>query len=119
MKIEDIPEVTKRGYLIGLDGRKFWIPNEHLAMSLYLQGFEAVIMKMAMFLYSEELNKKGIYFKQLAFVHDEWVVETYPEYADEVGKTMVESIRNAGKLFSVNCPLDGQYRVGSSWAMVH
>jgi len=119
LKTEDIPEVTKRGYLIGLDGRKLWIPNEHLAMSLYLQGFEAVIMKMAMFLYSEELNKKGIYFKQLAFVHDEWVVETYPEYADEVGKTMVESIRNAGKLFSVNCPLDGQYRVGSSWAMVH
>lgn len=119
LKKEDIPRATKAGYLVGLDGRKLWIPNEHLAMSLYLQGFEAVIMKKAMQLYQADLKAKGIPFKQVAFVHDEFQVETKWEYAEEVGKAIVNSIKKAGEIYKVNCPLDGEYKVGRTWAETH
>jgi DNA polymerase I len=119
LRTEEIPAQTKKGYLIGLDGRKLWIPNEHLAMSLYLQGFEAVIMKEAMRIYSSNLTKQGVYFKQVAFVHDEFQVETLVEYADVVGKAIVDGIKEAGINLNSNCPLDGEYKVGQSWAQTH
>ena len=119
LKKTDIPEAAKRGYLIGLDGRKIWIPNEHLAMSIYLQGFEAVIMKQAMKVYHEELVARKINFKQCSFTHDEFQVETDPANADIVGQAMVKGIVEAGKMFGTNCPLDGEYKVGTSWAETH
>lgn len=119
LKKEDIPKATKKGYLIGLDGRKLWIPNEHLAMSLYLQGFEAVIMKKAMQLYQEELRSKNIPFKQVAMIHDEYQIETLREYGSVVGQAVVNGIRNAGALYNSNCPLDGEFKVGNTWAETH
>lgn len=119
LKEYEIPEATKKGYLVGLDGRKLWIPNEHLAMSLYLQGFEAVIMKYAMCIYSETLRRKNIPFKQVNFVHDEFQVETPKEYAHDVGQAIVDAIRIAGEKLKSNCPLDGEYKIGRSWAETH
>lgn len=119
LKEEDIPAAAAAGYLVGIDGRKLWIPSEHLAMSLYLQGFEAVIMKMAMALYSSELKKQGVVFKQMAFVHDEFQIATLPETADLVGQTVVSSIQKAGEMLGSKCPLDGEYKLGMSWAQCH
>jgi DNA polymerase-1 len=119
LRLKDIPAATKQGYLIGLDGRKLWIPNEHLAMSMYLQGFEAVIMKLAMAYYQDELTKKGVPFKQVAFVHDEFQIETYKEFGETVGKAVVNGIRKAGETLNSNCPLDGEYKVGTTWATTH
>lgn len=119
LKQKDIPKATKQGYLVGLDGRKLWIPSEHLAMSLYLQGFEAVIMKKAMVLYQEELKSKGIPFKQVAYVHDELQVECLKEYGDIVGQSIVRAIENAGKIYKSNCPLEAGYKVGKSWSETH
>ncbi len=119
LKKKDMPEAVKKGYLIGLDGRKLWLPSEHLAMSIYLQGFEAVIMKQAMRNYHEELRSKRIPFKQCSFTHDEFQVETSPETADIVGQSMVKGIVEAGTNFRTNCPLDGEYKVGRTWAETH
>ena len=119
LKKEIIPAAVKQGYLVGLDGRKLWLPSEHLAMSIYLQGFEAVIMKQAMRLYHEDLGHSEILFKQLSFTHDEFQVETDPDCADTVGKAMVAGIVRAGEVFKTNCPLDGEYKIGNSWAECH
>lgn len=119
LKKEIIPAMAKQGYLIGLDGRKVWIPNEHLAMPGMLQSFEAIVMKQAKKFYHDELRDKGVYFKQCSFTHDEFQTETMREYGDIVGQAMVKGIVNAGKLFNTKCPLDGQYKVGMTWAQTH
>ena len=46
-------------------------------------------------------------------------METPKEYADEVGKAIEDAIRTAGEDFNTNCPLDGDYMVGPSWAHTH
>lgn len=118
-RTEVIPEATKMGFMYGLDGRKIWIPSEHLAMGAYLQGFEAVIMKWAMREHHRRLNELGIPFKQVAHVHDEAQIETPTEFADTVGKLAVECIEWAGKQLNSLCPLTGEYKVGNSWAETH
>jgi len=118
-KEEVIPDAAKAGYMESLDGRKIWVPNAHYAMGAYLQGFEAVIMKWAMILYQDKLREQNIPFVQCAFVHDEFQIETPTEYAEEVGKTVVWSIKEAGNILNSKCPLDGEYKVGTSWAETH
>lgn len=119
LKEVEIPEAASRGYMLGLDGRRIWVPNEHLAMGAYLQGFEAIIMKWAMYYYQEELDSKGIPYAQVGYVHDEYQIETDEEYAEEVGQAVVDAIRRAGEELGSKCPLDGEYKIGTSWAETH
>jgi DNA polymerase I-like protein with 3'-5' exonuclease and polymerase domains len=119
LKEEDIPKAVSDGFLVGLDGRKFHIPNAHLAMSFYLQGFEAVILKQAMSLFDREMVGMQIPYKQVAFTHDEFEDEVLPEHAQIVGETRVWSIKEAGRILGSKCPLDGEFRIGNSWAKVH
>jgi len=118
-KDEDIKKAARDGFMIGLDGRKIWVPSEHLAMGAYLQGFEAVVMKKAMDISSKELKAKGIPFGQCAHIHDEAQMETPEECAEELGKTCVWGIQEAGKILGSLCPLTGEYRVGDSWGLTH
>lgn len=119
LKEVEIPAAVERGYIHGLDGRKMCIPSQHLALAIYLQGFEAVVMKYAMVDYSKKLTKEGVWFKQVAMVHDEFCVETRKVYGDIAGKTIIESIRKAGEVLESRCPLDGEYFLGNTWADVH
>ena len=116
---EVVPAAAKAGYVVGLDGRKIWVPNEHLTMGAYLQGFESVVIKLSMKIWHEELNEKKIPFKLCATVHDEWQVESYWEYGETIGKAIVSSIQKAGVILNSNCPLDGTYKVASTWAETH
>jgi hypothetical protein len=119
LKEEDIPMFAKQGFITGLDGRKIWVPSEHLTMPALLQGFESVIMKACMAYYHNILNKKGIPFKQVAMVHDEVQIECARVHADIVGQSVVDGFKWAGEHFKVKCKLDGEYQVGDSWAHSH
>lgn len=119
LKTVDLPNAAKEGYVTGLDGRRLWIPSEHLAMSLYLQGFEAVVMKVAMDIYHREAAKVKLPFKQVGFVHDEFQIEVREDRAHELGGIVVNAFQTAGTLLKTRCPIDADYRIGKNWAMTH
>ncbi len=108
-----------RGYLVGLDGRRLSIKSEHYALSSYLQGGEAVVMKWAMRHVYEEIRDYQYDARFVAFVHDEWQTDTHKDYADAVGSGMVRAIVTAGKHFNLRCPLNGEYKIGNTWAETH
>lgn len=110
---------AQRGYLVGLDGRRIKIESDHKALSVYLQGGETVIMRMANFLWYNAAKKEKIKFKQTVWVHDEWQTEVEEERAEELGRMQVQSIRDTGDYFNLNCPLDGEYKIGNNWAETH
>lgn len=110
---------AQRGYLVGIDGRRIKIESEHKALSVYLQGGETVIMRMANYLWYTKAKKEKIQFKQVVWVHDEWQTETEETRADELGKLQVQAIRDTGQHFKLNCPLDGEYKIGKNWAETH
>ena len=110
---------AQRGYLVSLDGRRIKIESEHKALSVYLQGGETVIMRMANFLWYNQAKKDKIKFKQTVWVHDEWQTETEEARAEDLGRLQVQSIRDTGDYFNLNCPLDGEYKIGNNWAETH
>lgn len=112
---------VERGYHVALDGRLIRLSYEkpHLAMSVALQSYEAIIMKTAMCLYHKDLQEKGIWFKQRLIIHDEYLTETKKEYAQVVGEAMVKGIVDAGILLDSKCPVTGNSSIGPSWSDVH
>ena len=111
--------VEKRGYLVGLDGRRIPVRSSHSALNALLQSAGAVIMKQATVDATRRLKKAIIDAKQVAHIHDEIQYEVAEEDAIIVGESVVAAICMAGQPFGFRCPLDGEYRIGKNWAETH
>lgn len=128
LKEHIIPRDAARGYFIGLDGRAVMCDSEHLMLAGYLQNGEAIVMKKANLIWRKNLRLEGINFKQVNFVHDEWQTEIIGTHDDAVkaAKIQADSIREAGQLLNLRCPLEGsilnshkQLAIGRNWAETH
>ena len=115
--IYKVSRASTKGYLKGLDGRKIKIRSQHSALNALLQGGGAIVMKQALILFHERIQQYGAVV--VGNIHDEWQVEVPEQYAEEVGKTGVECIIQAGKDLELNCPLDGEYKIGDNWSETH
>lgn len=80
-------------------------------------------MKKALVILDERLQASGLLpgrdFEFVLNVHDEFQIETWEEHATFVGATARQAIVDAGIHFKMRCPLDGEYKVGSTWAETH
>lgn len=108
---------AETGFLTGLDGRRIRVRSAHAALNTLLQGAGAVVMKQAIVILYDLLER--VDFKLVAQVHDEWQIECRPEDADFIGKSCVNAMVFAGEVLQLNCPLDGEYRIGTSWCDTH
>lgn len=111
--------VRNRGFMTALDGRLIKLPSEHFALSIYLQSFEAIVMKYALILATRQIKKEGLDALIVAIVHDEVEFDTRKEHAERVGKIVIESMRQAGRDLGCRMLIDGEMHVGDSWATSH
>lgn len=113
----------RRGYLIGLDGRKLHIRSEHSALNTLLQSAGAVLMKKALVILDEKLKFRGLKAGQdyefVANVHDEFQIEVEEKYAKDVAEESERAIRTAGEFFEFGCPLSATAKIGETWAETH
>lgn len=105
------------GCLPGIDRRKVWIRHKHSALNTLLQSCGAIVMKQALVLATEKL--KDVPHKFVGNIHDEFQVETPAEHGETVGKALVQSIIEAGEVLEMRCPLDGEFKIGKTWAETH
>lgn len=115
--------VKTKGFLLGLDKRKLHIRSEHSALNALLQSAGALVMKKALLILDERLQKggmvPGVHYEFVLAVHDEYQIEVDSDLADLVANLAVQSIVDAGKFFSLRCPLDGEAKIGPNWANTH
>lgn len=115
-------KAQKFKYIKGLDGRRVPIRKHHAALNTLLQGAGALVMKKALIILDDSLQAKfkaGVDFEFVANIHDEFQIQVKEEYAEEVGRMAVEAIKKAGEYYNMRCPLDGEYKVGDTWADTH
>ena len=116
---ERVGSASRKGYLVGLDGRKLWVRSEHSALNTLLQSAGAIIMKKALVLLDAYATQHNIDYKFIGNIHDEIQSEVATEQAEKFGWLAVECIKAAGISFDLRCPLDGEYKVGSTWSETH
>ena len=116
---EKIERLSEQGTLPGLDGRKLQVRSAHAALNTLLQSAGAIVMKQGLVLLSKKIQEQKLNANFVANVHDEWQIECSQEDADAVGKLAVSSIKEAGEVLGLRCPLDGEYKKGTTWAQTH
>lgn len=118
-------EVERRGYLIGLDGRKLYARSSHSALNLRLQADATSIAKKWLVLTEEYCLDSGLDhgwngdFAMLAFVHDEIQAGVKKEFAKLYAHCCVEAAKDAGLFFNIKCPVGASPKFGTNWAMCH
>ena len=116
---EKVERVAQRRWVRGIDQRKIIIRHPHAALNTLLQGAGACVMKKALTLLEEYVITKRIRAFPVVNVHDEFQYEVQADRADEFGRLAVQSIRDAGDLLNVRCPLNGEYKIGNNWSETH
>ena len=116
---ERVEGACARGYLKGLDGRKLIIRSSHAALNTLLQSAGAIIMKKALTILDDHAKIYKIDYKFVGNIHDEFQTEVREDQAEKFGWLAVECIKAAGIAFNLKCPLDGEYKVGNTWAETH
>ena len=116
---ERVGRAAERGYLIGLDGRVLRVRSEHAALNTLLQAAGAIVMKKALVLLDDYAKQWKIDYKFIGNIHDEVQAEVSEEQAEKYGWLAVECLKAAGVEYELRCPLDGEYKVGTTWAETH
>jgi DNA polymerase-1 len=122
-----IPADAKRGWFVGIDGRRVAIPGEelgyrkHLAMSGYLQNGEAVVVKKSVIETLAELEREGIEATLCNIVHDEVIFECPNDVilGERISAIFNLKINWVGELYKLKCPLAGDGHVGLNWYSIH
>ena len=116
---ERVGNAAQRGHLKGLDGRKLWVRSEHAALNTLLQAAGAIVMKKALVLLEDYANQWKLNYRFVGNIHDEVQTEVATKDAQKFGWLAVECLKAAGIHYSLRCPLDGEYKVGQTWAETH
>jgi hypothetical protein len=119
----------KNKYIEGIDGRKLFPASEHSSLNTRLQSSGAIVMKLAMLIAEETIQKEAkklnLYASRIIQYHDEEQYEversehTGNNFSHIVGLKGVDSIREAGLKLGILPALTGEYKIGSSWADTH
>jgi hypothetical protein len=116
-------KVQRSNKLTGLDGRILPVRSPHAALNMLLQSAGAVCMKVALIQLFHRMNKlkwqHGREYSFVANVHDEFQAEVQPDKVGAFSDLAVESIRMAGRELKLNVMLDGEAKVGETWAQTH
>jgi len=114
-----VSEAAGRGYLTGLDGRRLQVRSEHSALNTLLQAAGAIVMKKALVILDDYAKLWKLDYKIIGNIHDEVQSEVAEKDAEKFGWLAVECLKAAGLEFNLRCPLDGEYKVGTTWADTH
>lgn len=118
-----VENARRDGYVTTITGRRRQIPEikssnynmrsfgERAAMNMPLQGSAADIMKIAMLKVDEALRKAGLNSKIVLQIHDELIVDCYPEEAEQVKQIVKQQMESAVELL---CPLIAETEEGAN-----
>jgi DNA polymerase I-like protein with 3'-5' exonuclease and polymerase domains len=113
-----------RGYLIGLDRRTLHCRSAFKGLNVLLQASGAAIMKQVVVTTHNNIEQNlglvhGKDWEQLLFVHDEIQVACVPRHTELIKEQALAAFPQAQQFFGFRCPIEGDAKVGCTWADTH
>ncbi len=125
--IENTPGLKRLTEAIAAEGE--WIEtidggfvrcfSPHARINYKLQSCGGIIMKQSSIFIRQRIIEKGYDALKVGDIHDESQFDCDAGCAEEVGKLCVQALRDAGEELNLRVPLDGEYKVGLTWAETH
>jgi DNA polymerase-1 len=115
---------TNSDYIEGLDGRMLFVRKKFARLNTLLQAAGAIICKRWALLIHQTLQGFGLHHGRdyliMASIHDELQIAARThELAEIIGEVGVLMAAEAGRYYDMACPLDGEFKIGRTWAMCH
>ena len=125
--IKNVKEAAKRGYLIGLDGRKILLRRDkithavqvHKAPNTLLQCAGALVMKYAMVNLDNWIREMELRVRKVIDQHDESQASVHPDDVELYSILARYSIIEAGRQLNLRIPLDAEVKAGANWSETH
>ena len=117
--IENVVERAESKTIRALDGRLLHIRHEHAALNTLLQGAGAIICKQWLVDISSRVQKEGLDAKLVASIHDEYQFEVCKKDVKRFGQITKDAIKETEKTLNVKCPLDCEFKIGTTWSETH
>ena len=123
-----VAEAKEQGYVTTMFGRRRNIPElaaqnknirnfgERIAMNSPIQGSSADIIKIAMINVDKKLRESGTGARLILQVHDELLIESPAECAQQVLEILKNEMETAA---SLSVPLEVDAKIGKTWFECH
>lgn len=114
-------ELSSTGRIRLCDDTPILVPSPHMVIPYLLQGDESRLMKQAMIYVDDQIrrNRWQKYVLKFADIHDEWQYGTHKDITAEFIEAALPCFPRAGESFNYNIQIDGDAKVGKTWAETH
>ena len=116
---ENVVEASQVGTIEALDGRLLHIRADYASLNTLLQGAGAIICKQWLVHITERIHKSGVDAKLVASIHDEYQFEVAKKDANKFGQITKDAMKETEKTLNVKCPLDCDFKIGTTWMETH
>ena len=116
---EKILRISRGGSLPAIDGRRLRVYKSHAALNVLLQGLGSIIMKRALCIAVDEMDRLNLDYRTVANVHDEIQSEVKNSQAKQAGEICCEAIVKAGEYYNLRIPMAGKAQLGINWSQTH
>jgi DNA polymerase I-like protein with 3'-5' exonuclease and polymerase domains len=116
--------LTERKYLIGLDKRALYCRSSFKGLNVLLQSAGAILMKQVVVNIHNNIEQNlglpyGKGWEQLLMIHDEAQLTCYSEYTEAIREQAMMAFPQAQEFFGFRCLIQGDSKVGHTWADTH
>lgn len=112
-------ELKRSGRITLCDGSRVLVSSDHMVIPYLLQGDESRIMKLAGIYLDEEIRREKIEAFKVGDIHDEWQWVVRKEHVERFIELALSVFPRAGKAFDYKVPIEGDAKVGKTWAETH
>lgn len=117
--VQGVQKAAKRGYLIGVTGRRLYVRSPHAALNVLLQSAGAYIMKYYLVELNKQLTERNIDFAFVGNIHDEVQIQVKEEQAEEAARLAEACFPIVEEKLNWRCKLEGEAKIGNNWADTH
>ena len=116
---DNVTEAAETGTIKALDGRRLHIRSPHASLNTLLQGAGAIVCKQWLVHMDERIRKSGVDVKLVASVHDEYQFEVAKKDVERFGQITKDAMIETTSTLGMRCPLDCEYKAGTTWKETH
>jgi len=114
-----IEQEAESGWIKTIDGGYVHSLSPHAALNSKLQSAGGIAMKLCAVLLDQMIEAEGLDAWKVGDIHDEAQFDCHPSDAQRVGELALIALRQAGEMLNLSVPLDGEFKIGKTWADTH
>jgi len=114
---DGVKKAARRGYLVGLSGRRLYVRSPHSALNTLLQSAGAYYMKYWLIETEKRLENFDAYY--VGNIHDEVQMEVREDQAEDVAKILTQSFIDVGEQIGMRIKMEGEAKIGDTWKETH